>query len=260
MVLLALAAAVLAVTLAAGALWISLPSVDSLAFRIPRTTALIEQRRAEALRTGRRFRLDMRPARLDQVSPSLVDAVLLSEDAGFFGHGAFDWTEMRNALEHDLRTRRFVRGASTISQQLAKNLYLGTEKSLLRKAREAVLAVKLERTLPKRRILALYLNVAEWGDGVFGVEAAARAHFGIAAANLGTAQAVVLASMLPAPRRCDLSNPSRWLKRRSRRVLDRMREAGRLDPEAHAHASAELERLLAGPVFMGDDSDEPPEE
>jgi monofunctional biosynthetic peptidoglycan transglycosylase len=259
-VLLALGCGILAAALTVGALWISLPSVDALAFRIPRTTALIEQRRAEALHIGRRFRIDMRPVRLDQVSPSLVDAVLLSEDAGFFGHGAFDWTEMRNALGHDLRTRRFIRGASTISQQLAKNLYLGTEKSLLRKAREAVLAVKLERALPKRRILALYLNVAEWGNGVFGAEAAARVHFGTAAANLGPAQAAVLASMLPAPRRCDLSSPSRWLKRRSRRVLDRMREAGRLDPAAHAHASAELERILAGPLLMGDDSDEPPEE
>ncbi len=258
--LLTLALGILAAVLAAGALWISLPSVDGLAYRIPRTTAVIEQRRAEAHRAARPFRADMRPVRLDQVSPGLVDSVLLAEDAGFFGHGAFDWKEMRSAVEQDLRARRFVRGASTITQQLAKNLYLGTDKSLLRKGREALLAVKLERVLSKRRILALYLNVAEWGDGVFGIESAARARFGTTAANLDAAQAAVLAAMLPAPRRCDLSKPSRWLKRRSRRVLDRMREAGRLDPTAHAHASAALERILAGPAPAGDEGDEPPEE
>jgi monofunctional glycosyltransferase len=168
-------------------------------------------------------------------------------------------TAVRDAAEHDLRVGRFARGASTITQQLAKNLWLGTRKSLWRKVEEAVLAAKLERTLSKRRILALYLNVVELDDGVFGAEAGARHRFGTSAADLSAAQAAVLASLLPAPRRVDLAHPSSWLKSRSRRLLDRMLAAGRVSAEEHLRASAELERILAGPVPT-DDREEPPED
>jgi len=191
-----------------------------------------------------------------RISPRLVEAVIASEDASFFAHGPFDWREMRAATADSLRTGQTLRGASTLTQQLAKNLWLGTERTTWRKVKEAVLALKLERAIPKRRILTLYLNVAEWGDGVFGAEAAARAHFGVAAADLSTAQAVLLAAMLPAPRRTDLNRPSRWLARRSRRILDRMLEGGRLAASEHAHASAALERALAG----ASGEEEPPEE
>ncbi len=118
---------------------------------------------------------------LDRLPRHVVTAVLASEDARFFGHEGIDWAATRDAAEHDLSRGRFARGASTITQQLAKNLWLGTEKSLWRKAKEAVLAWKLERALPKRRILALYLNVVELGNGVFGIEAGARARFGVPA-------------------------------------------------------------------------------
>ncbi len=256
--------AALGAALAAGAglalLWSALPDPAGLAAHVPRTTALIEQRRAEARRARRPFAVAWRPVPLDGISPRLAEAVLASEDAGFFGHGAFDFRELRNAVGESVDRGRAVRGASTITQQLARNLYLGTERTLWRKLREAVLAVKLEQALPKRRILALYLNAVEWGEGVFGAEAAARARFGLDAAALTTAQAAVLAAMLPAPRRCDLASPSRWLRRRSRRVLDRLLDAGRLDPAEHAHASAELERLLAGPAPPRDEEEPPDEE
>jgi monofunctional biosynthetic peptidoglycan transglycosylase len=242
-----------------GALWVATPDVDSLRAGSPRTTALVEQRRVEARAAGRPFDARLRPVPLERISPRLVEAVILSEDAGFFGHGPFDLGELRQALGQSLEAGRLVRGASTLTQQLAKNLFLGTERSLWRKAREAVLAVKLERALGKRRILALYLNVAEWGDGVFGAEAAARDRFGVAASGLDIAQATVLAAMLPAPRKADLAAPSPWLARRSRRVLDLLLEQGRVTPEEHAHASAELERILAGPSAGGEDA-EPPEE
>ena len=235
-----------ALALAAAGLWVSLPDPASLASRNPRTTALIEQRRAEASTAHRRFRVQQAWVGVERISPRLVQAVLLSEDASFYAHGAFDWHEVSVAADESLRSGRVLRGASTVTQQLAKNLWLGTERTAWRKAREAVLAVKLERRLPKRRILALYLNVAEWGDGVFGAEAAARARFGVAAADLTCAQAVLLAAMLPAPRKADLARPSRWLARRSRRVLDRMLAARRIDAAEHARASAELERYLAG--------------
>jgi len=260
LVLLAATAALLAT--AAIGLWLALPAPGAFASKNPRTTAVIEQRRAEAAAARRGFRLRQTWVSLDRVSPRLVQAVLTSEDASFYAHGAFDWHEVQAAADDSLRKGRPLRGASTLSQQLAKNLWLGTERSLWRKVKEAVLAVKLERTLPKRRILALYLNVAEWGPGVFGVEAAARAHFGVSAADLSAAQAALLAAMLPAPRRVNMEQPSRWLARRSRLILDRLAQTGRIDAAEHAHASAELERLLTGASGEEEEppEDEPPEE
>ncbi len=252
--------ALMAVAAAAvGGIWAATPDVAWLRAATPRTTALLEQRRAEARAAGRRFDARLHFVPLDRISPRLIEAVILSEDAAFFGHGPFDLRELQQAVSQSVEAGRWVRGASTLTQQLAKNLFLGTERSLWRKAREAALAMKLERALGKRRILILYLNVAEWGDGVFGAEEAARARFGVPASGLDTAQAALLAAMLPAPRRVDLAAPSPWLARRSRRVLDLLLEAGRIGPEEHAHASAELERVLAGPPAE-DGSAEPPEE
>lgn len=244
--------------LAAG-LWLVLPDPAPLARENPRTTALIEQRRVEARASRRAFRPRQVWIPPERISSALVQAVLLSEDANFFGHEGIDWEATREAAEHDLKAGRFARGASTLTQQLGKNLWLGTEKSLWRKAKEAVLAAKLERALSKKRILALYLNVVEMDDGVFGVEAGALHRFGTSAASVTPAQAAVLASLLPAPRRVDLERPSTWLKARSRRLLDRMRDHGRLSADAHRTASAELERILAGPA-PGDDRDEPPDD
>jgi monofunctional biosynthetic peptidoglycan transglycosylase len=240
-------------------LWGATPDPSPLLRENPRTTALIEQRRSEARARRRPFHARQVWVPLDRMAGSAVDAVLLSEDANFFGHAGIDWQAMREAAEADWKARGFARGASTLTQQLAKNLWLGTEKSLLRKAKEAVLAAKLERSVPKRRILALYLNVAEWGEGVFGIEAGAQTRFGTTAARLSTAQSVVMASMLPAPRRIDLARPSTWLRQRTRRLLDRLRDAGRISVEEHLHASAELERILAGPAPVHD-LEEPPED
>jgi monofunctional biosynthetic peptidoglycan transglycosylase len=256
---LATAALALAAAAAASALWVALPDPSPLARENPRTTALIERRRAEARQRRRPFQPRQSWIGLDRVTPRLVQSVLLSEDANFFGHDGIDWEAVRDAAEHDLRARRFARGASTLTQQLAKNLWLGPEKTLWRKAKEAVLAAKLERAVSKKRILALYLNVVEMDDAVFGVEAGARHRFGTSAADLSLAQAVVLASTLPAPRRVDLAQPSSWLRQRSRRLLDRMRDFGRVSAEEHLRASTELERILAGPRPI-DDRAEPPED
>jgi monofunctional biosynthetic peptidoglycan transglycosylase len=227
-------------------LWFTLPDVSGLATKNPRTTALIEQRRAEAAKSGKRFAPRQTWTTLDRISPRVVHAVVLSEDAKFFGHEGFDWEAIRDAAEKGVEQGRFSRGGSTITQQLAKNLYLGTERTLSRKVKEALLAVKLERSLSKRRILALYLNVAEWAPGTFGVEAASRRWFGCSASRLSTAQAAVLASMLPAPRKAALAPAPRWLARRSRRCVGRLRSAGRIDGAEQAFARADLERLLAG--------------
>jgi monofunctional biosynthetic peptidoglycan transglycosylase len=247
--------------LAGLALWRSLPDPAPLATRPPPTTALIEQRRAEAAREGRPFRPDYRPVPLDRISPRLVRAVLASEDASFYGHSGFDWDEMQKAAEQNWKAGRTVRGASTITQQLAKNLWLGTERSYLRKIREALLAVRLERTLPKRRILALYLDVAEWGNGIFGAEAAARHWFRVGARDLSAAQAATLAAMLPAPRRAALAPAPRWLARKARRILGLLERNGTVPPGEAVSARAELERILAGPAGPAPDGEEePPEE
>jgi len=254
----AAAALALAATGLAAALWAWLPDAAALAASFPETTALVEQRRAEARREGRPFRPELRPVPLDRISPHLAAAVVLSEDAGFFGHAGFDWAEVRKAAEQNLRAGRTVRGASTITQQLAKNLWLGTERSWTRKVKEAALAVKLERALSKRRILALYLGVVEWGDGVFGAEPAARRWFGASAADLRPAQAAALAAMLPAPRRAALSPAPRWLAKRARRVLDLMARTGKIGPAEHTLARLELEVLLSAPAELPEE--EPPED
>jgi monofunctional biosynthetic peptidoglycan transglycosylase len=241
--------------------WRSLPDVSPLITRAPASTALMEQRRAEAARDGKAFRPDYRPVSLDRISPRLVRAVIASEDASFFGHAGFDWDEMRNAAEQNWKAGRTVRGASTITQQLAKNLWLGTERSYLRKIREALLAVKLERTLSKKRILTLYLDVAEWGHGVFGAEAAAHRWFGTAARDLSAAQSATMAAMLPAPRRASIAPAPRWLARRARRILSLMEGNGTIPAAEVASSRAELERILAAPASLpGQPEDEPPEE
>jgi monofunctional biosynthetic peptidoglycan transglycosylase len=248
------------VVLGASALWLSLPDPAPLAARAPATTALIEQRRAEASRSGKPFRPDYRPVTLDRISPRLQRAVVASEDASFFAHAGFDWEEIGNAAAQNWKAGRTVRGASTITQQLAKNLWLGTERSYLRKVREALLTVKMERSLGKRRILTLYLDVAEWGNGVFGAEAAAHRWFGTGARDLSPAQASVLAAMLPAPRRAALAPAPRWLARRARRILGLLERNGTVTAVEAPAARAELERLLAAPPTLPTDAEEEPPE
>jgi monofunctional biosynthetic peptidoglycan transglycosylase len=248
------ALATLVAVLLAWLSWRSLPDVAPLGTRAPASTALMEQRRAEAARDGKAFRADYRPVSLDRISPRLARAVVASEDASFFGHAGFDWDEIRKA-------GRTVRGASTITQQLAKNLWLGTDRSYLRKLREALLAVKLERSLSKKRILTLYLDVAEWGNGVFGAEAAAHRWFGTGARDLSAAQSATLAAMLPAPRRAAIAPAPRWLARRARRILELMERNGTVPAAEVASSRAELERILAAPASpSGQPEDEPPEE
>ena len=242
------------------ALWVSLPDPSGFAARTPVTTALIEQRRAEAARSGKPFRPDYRPVTLDRISPRLQRAVVASEDASFFGHRGFDWDEIQNAAAQNWKAGRTIRGASTITQQLAKNLWLGTERSWLRKAREALLTLKMERSLGKRRILTLYLDVAEWGNGVFGAEAAARHWFRTSARDLSPAQAAVLAAMLPAPRRAALTPAPRWLARRARRILGLLERNGTVAAGEAPAARDELERLLAAPPGPPSDADEEPPE
>jgi monofunctional biosynthetic peptidoglycan transglycosylase len=181
----------------------------------PQTTAMIDQRMSEARDRGEEPKAVMTWVPFDRISPNLVRAVLAGEDSRFFDHAGFDWEEMRIALEKDWNEGKFSRGASTISQQLAKNLFLSTSKNPLRKLHEAVITKEMEWSLGKRRILEIYLNVIEWGDGIYGAEAAARNYFNTSAASLGADQAAFLAAIIPSPN--GAFNPAKHGHRVSRR-------------------------------------------
>jgi monofunctional glycosyltransferase len=161
----------------------------------------------------------------DRISGHLKRAVIAAEDAKFIDHEGFDWEGIQRALEKNQRRGKPVAGGSTISQQLAKNLLLSGERSFIRKGEEALITLMLEKVMSKRRILELYLNVAEWGEGVFGAEAAARHYYRTSAANLGPEQSARLAAMLPRPRFYDRNRGSRYLATYTERILARMPSA-----------------------------------
>ncbi|WP_022955476.1 monofunctional biosynthetic peptidoglycan transglycosylase [Perlucidibaca piscinae] len=159
----------------------------------------------------------------EKISRHLKRSVMAAEDSLFMQHNGFDWEGIQYAFERNLKKGRLVAGGSTISQQLAKNLFLNGRRTPWRKAQEAAITVMLEQTMSKRRIFEIYLNVIEWGDGVYGAEAAARHHFGVSAANLSPRQAARLAAMIPRPRFYDERGSTRYLERRTGTILKRMR-------------------------------------
>jgi len=211
---------------------LGLPSrgaVRALAETRPGKTSVMRQREREAERAGRRPRTQQTWVPLSRISRHLVHAVLASEDQKFFGHEGVDWEAIQESLEEDRRRWRFARGGSTITQQLAKNLFFTTHKSLARKVRELVAARWLEADLGKARILELYLNVIEWGDGIYGAEAAARRYFGKSAAGLSADEAAGLAGMIPNPRRRHPKRNPASFARAQKRVLWLMASAGYLE-------------------------------
>src|SRR5262245_58191847 len=165
----------------------------------PESTAMMDQRASEARSAGKEPRRVQTWVPYDRISRNLVRAVLAGEDSRFFDHSGFDWDEIGKALEKDWHEGKFRRGASTISQQLAKNLFHTTSKNPVRKLHEAVITKEMELVLTKRRILEVYLNVIEWGDGIYGAEAAARNYFNTSAAALSADQAAFLSSIIPSP-------------------------------------------------------------
>ncbi|KAA0251895.1 MAG: monofunctional biosynthetic peptidoglycan transglycosylase [Acidobacteria bacterium] len=228
-----LALAALAVLLWGLGVFVPLPAILLLRFRPPRTTAFIEARKARLAAEGKPPAVDRRPVPLEKVSPHLIRAVIAAEDARFFEHHGVDWDAVKEAREHNRRQagrrRPRIRGASTITQQLAKNLFLSPERSLLRKGREAAIAMTMDLVLPKSVVLEHYLSAIEWGERVYGCEAAARATFGVPASRLSPSQAATLAAMIPNPvwyRR----HPDRLSKRAARIALRVARERPSLEP------------------------------
>jgi monofunctional biosynthetic peptidoglycan transglycosylase len=191
----------------------------------PGETRFMEIRLGELREKNPDARLKQQWVPYDRISPHLKRAIIAAEDARFVDHEGFDWDGIQKALEKNQKKGRPVAGGSTISQQLAKNLFLSPEKSYLRKAEEAVITLMLETLWSKRRILEVYLNVIEWGNGVFGAEAAARHYYGIGAAQLGAEQSARLAGMVPSPRFYDRNRNAPGLARKAAIIQGRMASA-----------------------------------
>ena len=212
-------------------LWWGLPSradVRVLAQKNPGRTAVMLQREEEAKAAGRRTGHSQAWVPLSRVSRNVIHALLSAEDQKFFGHEGVDWEAVRESVEANRKAGRFARGGSTLTQQLAKNLFFSTRKSLVRKARELLVSRWLEQDLTKARILELYLNVIEWGDGVYGCEAAARRYYGKSCAVLDETEAAGLVAMIPNPRRINPRVNAARHARAQRRVLWLMAHAGYL--------------------------------
>jgi len=212
-------------------LWLGLPGrgqVRALAKDNPGLTGVMRQREKEARAAGRTPRRQQTWVPLSRVSRHLVHAVLSSEDQNFFGHQGVDWDAIEKSVQEDRKQWRLARGGSTITQQLAKNLFFTTHKSPARKLRELLVAHWLEDDLGKRRILELYLNVIEWGDGVYGAEAAAQRYYGKPASALDADEAAGLAAMIPNPRRLNPRVDPRRFAHAQRRVVWLMAHAGYL--------------------------------
>jgi monofunctional biosynthetic peptidoglycan transglycosylase len=218
------------IVLAAWLAWelITFPDVAVLAKERPKTTAFMEQRKERLRDEGKSDVLEWRWVPYGSIAPSLRRAVLVAEDNSFYEHEGVDVEGMKDAFERNWKKRRIASGGSTITQQLAKNLYLSPSRNPLRKVREYFIARSLEKHLTKKRILEIYLNVVEMGERVYGAEAAARHYFGKSASALSPREAALLAGCLPNPRVMNPGNPNKRLRARQRMIVSRMKRWGYL--------------------------------
>jgi monofunctional biosynthetic peptidoglycan transglycosylase len=208
------------------------PDISKLKKERPGKTSFMKYREEEWKQQGKKYRIQQKRAPLSRISPYLVKAALIGEDDKFWSHEGFDYEAIQKALEKDIKAKKFKLGGSTISQQLAKNLYLSPSKNPVRKIREAIITWRMERVLSKKRILELYLNVAEWGDaGIFGIEMAARHYYGKSAAELSPEEAARLASVLPNPRKFNPLGAGRYVTNRSNLIYSIMVRRGIVVPE-----------------------------
>jgi monofunctional biosynthetic peptidoglycan transglycosylase len=203
-------------------IYLTLPDVRALRSENPRTTAFMDLRARQAHARDEQPRRAQKWVSYARISQNLKRAVLVTEDSAFWQHEGIDFEQLRESMEVNIERMEFARGGSTITQQLAKNLYLSPSKNPVRKLREFLIARRLEVELPKQRILELYLNVIEWGDGIYGAEAAARTYFGKSAADLAPSEAALLAAAIANPRVLDPAHPSAKLRRRQQMVMRRM--------------------------------------
>jgi len=217
------AAIVLALGFAAVAYaYLSLPDVRVLRTQNPSSTAFMQLREREAHTQGKPVTKDQRWVPYSRISQNLKRAVIVTEDSAFWKHEGVDYVQLRESMEVNWERGEFARGASTITQQLAKNLYLSPDKNPMRKVKELLITRRLEVELSKQRILEIYLNVIEWGDGVWGAEAAARRYFRKPAAALDATESALLAAAIANPHIMDPGHPSARLRRRQQMIMRRM--------------------------------------
>jgi monofunctional biosynthetic peptidoglycan transglycosylase len=217
--------------LVTAALIIIIPDVSRLKKENPKKTALMKYRQEEWKKGGKKYRTTQIWVPISSISPYLIKAVLIGEDDKFWSHEGFDYEAIKNAVDKDIKAGKFKFGGSTISQQLVKNLYLSPSKSPVRKLREAIITWRMENILSKRRILELYLNIAEWGEGIFGIEAASRHYYGKAASELNPEESARLVSVLPNPRKYNPLSDSRYVVHRSDLIYSIMVRRGIVVPE-----------------------------
>ena len=211
--------------------WLTFPHVSELKNSWPKTTAFMELRKRELRAEGKDDTLIYEPVPYARISPYLRRAALVAEDNDFYEHKGVDVEALKEAIHRDWQHKKLTQGGSTITQQLAKNLYLNPSRNPLRKIEEYFIARSLENHLSKKRILELYLNVVEMGERVYGAEAAARTHFHTSASSLTPSQAALLAGCLPNPRVMNPESPNKRLRARQRMILARMRRWGYLFEE-----------------------------
>ena len=217
------------------------PNVGNLRKENPVKTAFMEYRESEWQREGKNIKIKHRWVPLSRISPYLIKAVIIAEDDKFYQHEGFDFEAIQKAMEKDLKEGKFKVGGSTISQQLAKNLFLSPSKNPIRKIKEAILTWRLERALPKKRIMELYVNTVEWGEGIFGIEAAARNYYGKPASALGPEESARLAAVLPNPRKYSPLSQSKFVVNRSRIYYNIMVRRGIVIPAFEEVMVPELE-------------------
>jgi monofunctional biosynthetic peptidoglycan transglycosylase len=245
---------------------VTFPDVAALAKEPPKTTAFMEQRKRQLRAKGESDELQWKWVSYGRISPNLRRAVLVAEDDSFYEHEGVDIEAMKEAFERNWQRRKITSGGSTITQQLAKNLYLSPSRNPLRKLKEYFIARSLEKHLTKKRILEIYLNVVELGERVYGAEAAARSYFGKAASALSPSEAALLAGSLPNPRLMNPGHPNKRLRWRQRMILSRMRRWGYVferqvlaekKPEPETTTTAVVDTAATAPVT---DTDLPPQE
>ncbi len=208
-----------------------MPDISKLKKENPRKTALMEYRERVSKEKGKKYRVYQTWVPFPKISPYLVKAVLIAEDDKFWKHEGFDYEAIQKAIEKDLKAKKFKFGGSTITQQLARNLYLSPEKSIIRKFSEAIITWRMEKILSKKRILEVYLNVVEWGEGIFGAEAASRHYYGKPSSELTAEEAARLASVLPNPRKYNPLGDQRYVINRSNLIYSIMVQRGIVIPE-----------------------------
>lgn len=219
---------------------LSLPDVSGLKTRNPKMTAFMEMRIEQAEEKGTEFTAKQIWVSFEDIPQLLKDTVRIAEDASFYLHNGIDFEELKESVKKNIKEKRFARGGSTITQQLAKNLFLSTEKSLIRKIKEYLIARQMEKTLAKDRIFELYLNEIEMGPGIFGIQAASLRYFGSPVHELTLEEIVRLAAVIPRPLRTNPRDNSSWLRWRCRWLLQKLRLYDYISEEVYQETVAKF--------------------